>query len=107
MPSPCRRSGSSQRAGSVQECDIASAARRSPAGLVAPPRSSRTVPTLGAFLMRRTIPLLLLAFAACADGTSPTEKPNLARIQDAEDSHGGTPFTATLVPQTEVTPAGG
>lgn len=58
--------------------------------------------------MRRVTPLLVLALAACADGgTAPTGSPSLARIHEAEDSHGGTPFMATLVPQTEVTAAGG
>jgi hypothetical protein len=60
--------------------------------------------------MRRLTPLFVLAaVAACADGTtSPTEKPNLARIQEAEDSHGGTPFMAVLTPGTEVpVPPGG
>jgi hypothetical protein len=58
--------------------------------------------------MRRFTPLLVLAFAACADtATGPAEMPNLARIHEAEDSHGGTPFMAVLVPQTEVTQAGG
>jgi hypothetical protein len=34
--------------------------------------------------------------------------PNLARIHEAEGSHGGTPFMAVLVPQTEVpNPPGG
>ncbi|HKG92188.1 MAG TPA: CHRD domain-containing protein [Gemmatimonadaceae bacterium] len=59
--------------------------------------------------MRRLTPLFMLALAACADGaTSPTEMPNLARIQEAEDSHGGTPFMAVLLPGTEVPiPPGG
>lgn len=58
--------------------------------------------------MRRFTPLLVLAFAACADtATAPVELPNLARIHEAEDSHGGTPFMAVLVPGTEVTSAGG
>jgi hypothetical protein len=59
--------------------------------------------------MRRTTPLLLLAFVACADAvTAPTDMPNLARIHEAEGSHGGTPFMAVLVPQTEVpNPPGG
>ena len=62
--------------------------------------------------MRRLTPLFVLAAvatAACADGaTSPTESPNLARIHEAEDSHGGTPMTAVLLPNTEVpNPPGG
>jgi hypothetical protein len=59
--------------------------------------------------MRRLAPLLILALAACADtATAPGAAPNLARIHEAEDSHGGTPYTAVLVPQTEVpNPPGG
>lgn len=59
--------------------------------------------------MRRSTPLLLLAFVACADPTtSPPGSPNLARIHEAEDSHGGTPLMAVLVPHTEVpNPPGG
>ena len=58
--------------------------------------------------MRRVTPLLVLALAACADGgTGPTGSPNLARIHEAEGSHGGAPFMATLVPGTEVTTLGG
>ena len=56
--------------------------------------------------MRRFTPLLVLAFAACADTPTGPERfdgtPNFARIKEAEDSHGGKPFMATLVP----TPAG-
>ena len=49
--------------------------------------------------MRRFAPLLVLAFAACADTTTdPGGSPNLARIHEAEGSHGGTPFMAVLVP---------
>ena len=59
--------------------------------------------------MRPFTPLLILALAACADaGTAPGTTPNLARIHEAEDSHGGTPFMAVLVPGTEVpVPPGG
>ena len=59
--------------------------------------------------MRRFTPLLILAVAACADTSSaPTGTPNLARIKEAEDSHGGTPFMAVLLPNTEVpNPPGG
>ena len=59
--------------------------------------------------MRRLTPLLILALAACADAaTGPREMPNLARIHEAEDSHGGTPFMAVLTPGTEVpVPPGG
>jgi hypothetical protein len=49
--------------------------------------------------MRRFTPLLVIALAACADTVNaPTGTPNLARIHEAEDSHGGTPFMAVLVP---------
>ena len=59
--------------------------------------------------MRRLTPLVALAIAACADSTTgPREMPNLARIHEAEDSHGGTPFMAVLTPGTEVpVPPGG
>jgi hypothetical protein len=59
--------------------------------------------------MRRLTPLLVLAFAACSDGaTTPAGAPDLARIHEAEGSHGGTPFMAVLVPETEVpNPPGG
>jgi hypothetical protein len=59
--------------------------------------------------MRRSPILLIVALAACADSTTgPRDLPNLARIHEAEGSHGGTPFTATLVPGTEVpVPPGG
>jgi hypothetical protein len=59
--------------------------------------------------MRRFTPLLVFAFAACADdAVAPRRTPDFARIQEAEGSHGGTPFTATLVPGTEVpVPPGG
>ncbi len=53
--------------------------------------------------MRRLTPLMLFAVAACADATTePSGIPNLARIKEAEDSHGGTPFMVTLLPQNEV-----
>lgn len=59
--------------------------------------------------MRRLTPLLVLAVAACADSPVATGfAPNLARIHEAEDSHGGTPFVAVLEPGTEVPiPPGG
>jgi len=59
--------------------------------------------------MHRFTPLMVLALAACADGvTDPSLPPNLARIHEAEDSHGGTPMMAVLVPGTEVPdPPGG
>jgi hypothetical protein len=59
--------------------------------------------------MRRFPTLLVVALAACADsGTGPRDLPNLARIHEAEGSHGGTPFTAVLVPGAEVpNPPGG
>lgn len=58
--------------------------------------------------MRRSLPLLLLALAACADTvTAPTDAPSLARIHEAEGSHGGTPFMAVLVPGEEPNPPGG
>jgi hypothetical protein len=59
--------------------------------------------------MRRLTPLLILALAACADtATGPTDTPSFARIKEAEDSHGGTPFMAVLVPSTELpVPPGG
>lgn len=61
--------------------------------------------------MRRYSPLIVLAFAACADtGTAPSarETPNFARIHEAEGSHGGAPFMAVLLPTTEVpNPPGG
>jgi hypothetical protein len=55
-------------------------------------------------MRRRLTPLLLLAAAACADTTTtgPSGTPNLARIKEAEDSHGGTPFMVTLLPRNEV-----
>ena len=52
--------------------------------------------------MRRLMPLLLLAVGACADAAGPAGTPSLARIKEAEDSHGGTPFMVTLLPQNEV-----
>lgn len=53
--------------------------------------------------MRRFGPLLVLAFAACADGaTAPDEGAGFARIHEAEGSHGGAPFMATLTPGAEV-----
>ena len=54
--------------------------------------------------MRRLTPLLLLAFAACADttATGPEGTPSFARIKEAEDSHGGTPFMAVLVPNSPI-----
>ena len=53
--------------------------------------------------MRRLTSLLLLAVAACADtGTGPDGSPNFARIKEAEDSHGGTPFMVALVPNSPV-----
>ena len=52
--------------------------------------------------MHRLTPLLLLAVGACADATGPSGTPSLARIKEAEGSHGGTPFMATLLPQNEV-----
>ena len=59
--------------------------------------------------MRRLVPMLMVALAACAD--SPVapggHTADFARIKDAEDSHGGTPFMAVMTPQQEVTPAGG
>lgn len=52
--------------------------------------------------MRRFSPLLVLALAACADNTTaPSGTPNLARIREAEGSHGGTPFMVVLLPQNE------
>jgi hypothetical protein len=49
--------------------------------------------------VRRLTPLFALALAACAESvTAPTGAPNLARIHEAEDSHGGTPFMVSLVP---------
>ena len=58
--------------------------------------------------MRRVTPLMLVAVFACADGGTDPQNPNLARIQEAEDSHGGTPYTAVLTPGTEVpNPPGG
>lgn len=59
--------------------------------------------------MRRLTPLIAFAFAACADSAiAPGGAPNLARIHEAEDSHGGTPFVAVLEPGTEVPiPPGG
>ena len=54
--------------------------------------------------MRRLTPLLLLAVAACADTTVAPEAPSLARIKEAEGSHGGAPFMAVLLPQNEVGP---
>jgi hypothetical protein len=59
--------------------------------------------------MRRLTPLLAFAFAACADAAvAPRRTPDLARIHEAEGSHGGTPFSAVLVPGTEVpNPPGG
>lgn len=51
--------------------------------------------------MRHLTPLVLFAVAACADATGPVGEPSLARIREAEDSHGGTPFMATLLPQNE------
>ena len=59
--------------------------------------------------MPRFIPLLALALAACADTVNgPSGTPSLARIHEVEDSHGGTPFMAVLVPGTEVpVPPGG
>ena len=59
--------------------------------------------------MRRLVPMLMVALAACAD--SPVapggQTADFARIKDAEDSHGGTPFMAVMTPQQEVTTAGG
>ena len=56
--------------------------------------------------MRRFIPLLALALAACADTVNgPSGTPSLARIQEAEDSHGGTPFMAVLLPGTTGDPS--
>ena len=52
--------------------------------------------------MRRLMPLVLLAVGACADAAGPAGTPSLARIKEAEDSHGGTPFMVTLLPQNEV-----
>jgi hypothetical protein len=53
--------------------------------------------------MHRFPALLIVALAACADAaTAPRRSPNLARIHEAEGSHGGTPLMATLVPGTEV-----
>lgn len=59
--------------------------------------------------MRRLTPLLVLALAACADSPiAPGDAPNLARIHEAEDSHGGTPYMAVLLPTTELPiPTGG
>lgn len=58
--------------------------------------------------MRRVTPLLVLALAACADpATAPGEAPSLARIHEADDSHGGTPFMAVLIPGEEPNPPGG
>ena len=59
--------------------------------------------------MRRLTPLLVLAFAACADSpVAPGFAPNLARIHEADDSHGGTPNMAVLLPTTELPiPTGG
>ena len=59
--------------------------------------------------MRRLVPMLIVALAACADSAvAPTgESADFARIKDAEGSHGGTPFMAVMTPEQEVTPAGG
>ena len=58
--------------------------------------------------MRRATPLLIFAFAACADGAlAPSESASFARIHDAEDSHGGTPIMVVLVPGEEPNPPGG
>jgi hypothetical protein len=59
--------------------------------------------------MRRLTPLVLVALAACADATTGPRTPvDLARIHEAEGSHGGTPLVATLEPGTEVpNPPGG
>lgn len=53
--------------------------------------------------MRRLVPMLMVALAACAESAvAPTgESADFARIKDAEDSHGGTPFMAVLTPQAE------
>src|SRR5687767_15189212 len=56
--------------------------------------------------MRRFTPLLVLALAACADNTTgPGGTPSFARIHEAEGSHGGTPFMATLLPGTTGDPS--
>jgi hypothetical protein len=56
--------------------------------------------------MRRFIPLITLALAACADSVNgPSGTPSFARIQEAEDSHGGTPFMAVLTPGTTGDPS--
>lgn len=59
--------------------------------------------------MRRLALFAVFAIAACADSTTgPRDLPNLARIHEAEGSHGGTPFMAVLTPGTEVpVPPGG
>ena len=59
--------------------------------------------------MRRLVPMLMVALAACADNAvAPGGRTaDFARIKDAEGSHGGTPFMAVMTPQQEVTPAGG
>ncbi len=58
--------------------------------------------------MRRLVPLLALAFAACADQpVGVPDGPDFARIHEAEGSHGGTPFMAVLVPEEETAPIGG
>jgi hypothetical protein len=56
--------------------------------------------------MRRFTPFLAIMLAACADtATDPGGTPSLARIHEAEGSHGGTPFMATLVPGTTGDPS--
>lgn len=54
--------------------------------------------------MRRLVPMLIVALAACADSAVAPggDSPDFARIKDAEDSHGGTPFMAVLTPGAEV-----
>ena len=53
--------------------------------------------------MRRLVPMLMVALAACADApVAPGgQSADFARIKDAEGSHGGTPFMAVLTPQGE------
>lgn len=58
--------------------------------------------------MRRVTPLLIFAFAACADGAlAPSDEASFARIHDAEGSHGGTPFMVVMTPDQETAAIGG